>query len=459
MSEPREPHGAEEHEPLAPVEPAPSAGSDDLAEHAATREPGSAVGGAPTSDAGIPAPAPDSTSAAAAGASSETGQPAPPAEQPSAAPAGAPFGQPVGQPIAYQPVSPAPTYAGAPTAYPAPPAGYPGAGPAPYSGGPVPPAFGAPNQPYGTPGGPQTPGARPKTLAVVALVLAAVGLVLAFIPIVTWFSGIFLLAGFVIALIALISKKQGGKGFAIGALTISIVGWIVSIVVTIASFAIFAQDTVDTLSTSEGSEISSSDSAEEADETAGEAQEMVVVESAFGRDTFSTDTWWYVVILENPNTDYIFDFESIDVEALDAAGTILDTAPNFVTLLSGQTAITGSFLSVGQAEIASLNVRGPSASAAISAPADETGSFTIEGLTSVTDEYSTTVRGTVSGTFEEELEFATIVVVARAPAGNIIGGAQSYVDRLPTDGTKVQFEVMFFDPLPADTAFEAYANI
>ena len=408
MSEPREPHGAEAQEPLGPVDPADNAGSDD---HASTGESGDAVG------------------------------------------------RPVGQPFPYQPAVPAPTYAVAATAYPAPPAGYPGAGPAPYPGGPVPPAFGAPIQPYGAPGGPQTPGARPKTLAIVALVLAAVGLVLAFIPIVTWFSGIFLLGGFVLALVALISKKQGGKGLAIGALAISVVGWIVSIVVTIASFALIAQGTAETLVTGEDTEASSSESAEQADEVAGDAQEIVVVESAFGRDAFSSDTWWYVVILENPNTDYIFDFESIDVEALDAAGTILDTAPNFVTLLSGQTAVTGSFLSVGQAEIASLNVRVPSAASAISAPADETGSFTIEGLAPVTDDYSTTVTGTVSGSFDEELEYPSVVVVARAPAGNIIGGGQTYVDRLPTDGTKVQFEVLFFDPLPADTTFEAYANI
>lgn len=90
---------------------------------------------------------------------------------------------------------------------------------------------------YGQPVAPVMPfGPRPKTLAIIALVLAVVGLIMAFIPVVNMFAGVLLLPAFIIAIIALVKKTQGGKGFSIAALIISVIGWIVSIVMIIAFF-------------------------------------------------------------------------------------------------------------------------------------------------------------------------------------------------------------------------------
>lgn len=201
---------------------------------------------------------------------------------------------------------------------------------------------------------------------------------------------------------------------------------------------------------------------ESADAPAAEApaprEEVEVTEVAFGRESYDETVWWYVVILDNPNTDYIFSTTSIDVEALDASGVILDTSPNYVTLLSGELAITGSFFAVGTEEIAELNVRGPSANEAISSPADETGSYTFEEVAAVSDTYSTTVSGIISGTFAEEQSLVSVTVVARDAAGEVIGADFTYVDRLPVDG-KVRFEVSFLgDVLPSDATFEVYAT-
>ncbi|WP_160150832.1 hypothetical protein [Microbacterium timonense] len=306
--------------------------------------------------------------------------------------------------------------------------------------------------------------ARPKTLAIVALALAAFGLILAFIPFVTWFSGIVLLAGFIVGLVALISKKHGGKGFSIAAVAVSVVGWIVSIVMTIASFGILGQAALDeavregTSSNVDGAEDAPADEEEPAD-AADDRAELEVVESAFGRTTYDAGTWWYTVIIDNPNEDYIFDFADIAVEALDASGTILDSSTDYRTILSGRTAITGTFFSVGDGEIVELSVRGPQATDATKAPLEETGAFTVEGVQATSDSYSTTVRGTVSGDFEDEQELVNIVVIARDAAGAIIGAESTYVDRLPSDGSKVQFEATFLDPLPADATFEAYPSL
>ncbi len=328
-----------------------------------------------------------------------------------------------------------------------------------YRGAPPTAAYGAGHLPPPVAGAVPPPGDRPKTLAIIAFVLAIVGLVMAFVPFVTWFSGFALLAAFIVALIALIKKNQGTKGFSIAALVISVVGWIVSVVVSIASFALLADATYDEVALDPEISVSDPPADDEASDPVGDAQDLNVVESAFGRTSYDPTMWWYVVIIENPNADYVFDFAAIDVEALSADGTILDTSSNYPTLLSGTTALSGIFTNVGQGEVTALDVRGPGADEAIASPFDETGSFVIEGLSAVSDDYSTTVTGTVSGSFESEQEYVTVVVVARAPDGGILGAESGYVERLPSDGTRVQFEAMFFDVLPPDTTFEAFASL
>ncbi|WP_127011575.1 MULTISPECIES: CD20-like domain-containing protein [Microbacterium] len=325
------------------------------------------------------------------------------------------------------------------------------------------PTPGAPAPGYPTPGYPApgagTPGPqRPKTLAIIALVLAGIGLVMAFIPFVTWFAGLPLLAAFIMGIVALASKKQGGKGFAIASIAVSVVGWIVSIVLTIASFGILGQNAIDSALREDVTGGSSDTGDSTADEPTDSRQDLAVVETAFGQSTYDASTWWYVVILENPNEDYIFSLASIDVEALDANGTILDSSGDYLTVLAGRTAIVGHFLSVGDGQVVKLDVRGPEAAEATKAPSSETGNFEIAGLTPTTDDYSTTVRGTVTSSFADDQELVRVVVVARNSAGAIIAAESGWVDRLPAGGT-AQFEVLFYDPLPADTVYEAYAAL
>lgn len=191
-------------------------------------------------------------------------------------------------------------------------------------------------------------------------------------------------------------------------------------------------------------------------EPTSDVQELSVVNTGFGRLSFEEGAWWYAVVFTNPNPDVFFDFAEIVVEAVAADGTILDSSSDFLTILPGDSAITGSFFEVGATEIDHLDVRGPVADDAEPAPDGGLGGFTTSEIAATSDEYSTTVGGILTSTFATEQELIKIVVVATNPAGAIIGAEWTYVDRLPVDG-RVRFEASFYDPLPADTSFVAFA--
>lgn len=99
--------------------------------------------------------------------------------------------------------------------------------------------------PYGSPA-PAGPDTRPKTLAWTALGLAIAGTVLAcigFIPlgwaslVVVLLGGVLLLAAFIISIVALASRKHGGKPIGISALVVSVIGsiiWAVAFFVALA---------------------------------------------------------------------------------------------------------------------------------------------------------------------------------------------------------------------------------
>lgn len=160
------------------------------------------------------------------------------------------------------PASPAPQTPAAPAPVP----------PAPVDGQPATPAYApAPQAPYGQPAygqpeyaaAPPPTGAdtRPKTLAWVSLGLAVLGTILAcvgFTP-VPWvglisviIGGLLLLVAFVLSIVALASRKQGGKPFGVIALVLSVLGGGVWAIALFASIALTAF-----LSTSSGEAVES----------------------------------------------------------------------------------------------------------------------------------------------------------------------------------------------------------
>ncbi|WJL96279.1 DUF4190 domain-containing protein [Microbacterium sp. ET2] len=357
--------------------------------------------------------------------------------------------QPADPPPAGSYAPPAGHYA-PPAAQYAPPAGQYAAPPS-YPGAPLPP-YAQPGIAY--PGGPSSPGGpdtRPKVLAIIALVASIVGLLIAFIPFLGWLSAPILLAALVMAIIALALKSQGGKGLSITALIISVVGGIMAIVVTVVA-ALFA-----TISTFETIDDGVTDPfSPGGGEPVTSAEPVQILETAFGQDTLDPELWWYVVIVDNPNPDAVFEFGEITTEAVDASGTILDSSTDYITMLPGQVAVSGSFYEVGANQITSLEVIGPDPAVAVTEPSTGAGEFAVGELTAGGDDYVTEVSGTVTGQFPVDQEFVGVTVVARDPGGTIIGGTSTYIERLPADGGSARFEAIFFSPLPADSVYEAY---
>lgn len=329
--------------------------------------------------------------------------------------------------------------------------------------GPAPAGAGLP------PGGADS---RPKALAITALVLAGAGVLVVLVAATLgtlglgWLSPLLLFTAFVLSLIALISRKQGGKGFGVGALVLSILGGILTMVVAVAwIFGSFG--------TSYGGDADSDwdDGYEDyvlpglaAPGTDGEPDPgaqfappvpLTVSETAFGHDY--DDVWWYALVVDNPNADYVYD-AYLNVHAYAADGAALGSTTAYATMLSGETAFVGYFFDVGDAEIARIEVDVPEASQATLSPSNETGTFVVEGLTAAASSGgAVAATGTVSAHFADDQEYVAVTVLARAADGTITAASSTYVDALPGDGTPVPFEA-WFGELPADATLEAFAH-
>lgn len=373
-----------------------------------------------------------------------------------------------------------------PAAYAPPPAAYgaPGTAPGaaslpPYARQPAapPPSYpGAPAFGAAPLGGSLPPGAvdtRPRAIAIAALALAGAGVLVTLIAAFVGFAGVGLLAplllfiGFVLSLIALISRNQGGKGLGVGALLLSILGGLVTFVVAVAwIFGAFSGS-----SGSDADEYGGYDDYEEyvlpgiaAPGTDGQPDpgaqfappvQPTVAETAFAREY--DDVWWYAVVVDNPNADYVFDAYA-EVHAYAQDGSMIGSAPAYSMLLSGKTALVGYFFDLGDAEIARIDVDLPEASEATLSPGTETGSFSVEDLTAPAGaEGTSAVSGSVSARFADDQEYVAVTVLARSADGTIAAATSTYVDAVPGDGTPVPFEA-WFDELPADATLEAFAH-
>jgi len=395
-------------------------------------------------------------------------------------PAAAPIAHAYATPAYAAPVG---HYAPSPYALPGSPYAAPGADPRaagaalpPYARDPAspPPVYpGAPGYGLTQPGGPvPPPGAdnRPKTLAIIALVLAGGGVLLLLVAStlassgIGWLSPLLLFAAFVLSLIALISRNQGGKGFGVGALLLSILGGILTVVVAVAWV-------LGSLGSSYGSGTGGDEEVEEyvvpgitAPGTDGApdagAQFAPPVQPTVSETAFAPEgegVWWYAVVVDNPNADYVFD-AYIDVHAYAADGSAVGSSTAYAMLLSGQTALVGYFFDVGDAQIASIDVDLPEASEATLSPADETGSFVVEGVTrSTSASGATPVTGTVSARFADDQQYVGITVLARAADGTIIAASTTYVDEVRGDGVPVPFEA-WFSELPAHATLQGFAH-
>jgi hypothetical protein len=325
----------------------------------------------------------------------------------------------------------------------------------PYSPGYAAPSYAPALAPEGPP--------LPRTFARFATGLAAVGLAISWIPILTWFGALLLIAGLVLAVVALASPRQGGTARAGVALAMSLLGLMVSLAMTIPSIFFLTGGFFGAAGAGpyEPSVTSAEDASEEDAPNTPPALPLVTAEVAFGRvdgPGATPGSWWYAALLDNPNEDWIY-ADTVEIAAVAADGTVIATDHLTQMLLHDRSAVAGSFDDLGDLVVNRIEVTVPETEGAVSAPRDETGSFRIEGVAVNDDGTTTTVSGTIHGDFADEYRRVPLVAVLRDDEGRMIGAARFELGLLPAEGAPRLFEIPVPGDFPHDVTVEVYASL
>jgi len=314
----------------------------------------------------------------------------------------------------------------------------------PQYGAAAPYAYAQPSaaqQPYGY-APPPPPRPAPQGLAITSLVLGIIAFVTGWIPV--W--GI--LIGLVAILLGVIAlAKRQTKGMAITGIITGALGAIAS--AFMLAFVIIGWDASDDYYQDDYGYGSGTTTLSPESVNGG----LAVQEQAFGPASWDEEMSWFVVILDNPS-DHPYNSADITVNALDESGAVVDSAWTYLTLPAGQTAITGTFFELEGATVASLQVVGPGVDSLASEPAS--GVLTTSALTVTSDEWFTSVSGTVTSSFDADVLGASGVIVARDASGQIIAGTDAWLEGALGAGESAGFDSTFYDVLPPDAVFEAY---
>ncbi|NHI16727.1 FxLYD domain-containing protein [Microbacterium excoecariae] len=355
------------------------------------------------------------------------------------------------------PGAPTPPAAPQPPVYAPPPgAGAPAAGPGagspygyPAAGSPVPPAGGSPYAPAPPSGG--------KGRAITALVLAIVGGVMCLIPFAV-FLGIPLVIVAVILGIVTVAKKSAGRGQGIAAIIVGGVAFLVGLVMAaltafiLVGFA-FYEDAGYTSDPYGGSIVD-----EYVDDLEGEEQaaleNLTVAEQALWTAQYD-DSAQVVVLIDNPD-DVVLPGVDVTIEAVGEDGTILDTTWDYVTLTPGTSIAAGYFAAATEDESADLNVVFDGYGLS-SIPSDEFGGFEVGELEAETEDGWTVVSGAVSNLDDVDAESVEVELLIRDADGEIAGLDWTYVERIPAEGS-ARFSIDLYDSVPEGASYEAFVQ-
>lgn len=323
---------------------------------------------------------------------------------------------------------------------------------------PVPPP--APTPP------PVAPMPEKKGLAITALVLGIVAILGSWIPFLSILS---ILIGFiglvfgVIAIILAVSGKAAGKVMAIVGTALAVLSIVFGFISTGAGVAA-VDNAIDEIEESAAEDIAGTDAPAEDEAEVVEAAEdesaLEILDQQYWLDDSSY--WNYYVLISNPSETAVYDWESFDVELVDADGVILDSDSNYPTVLPGtEFALVGQFFStegVKPDEVAGIEVRLPE-DPSQHLEAGAAGTFTVDAIEATSDDWSVTVTGTVESSFVEDQELVGIYVVAFTADGTAVAQNFTYIDRLPSGG-KARFETGFYDIESTEgLTFRAWAGL
>lgn len=180
-----------------------------------------------------------------------------------------------------------------------------------------------------------------------------------------------------------------------------------------------------------------------------------VVESGFSYE--GGDLHW-VAIVRNPNPSrWIAQYMGVQISGLDASGGLVDSDDDNVTLLPGQTsAVVGSMSDVKG--IKSIEVQLANGESDWQEIDYATGNLTFDQLKVKPSDFSVSINGRATSTFDEQQENVSVIVVYRK-GGELIGGDYAYVDFIPANGSAVFKIYSDFEKLPKGVNVEAYFEL
>lgn len=168
----------------------------------------------------------------------------------------------------------------------------------------------------------------------------------------------------------------------------------------------------------------------------------------------------FAVILENPHPDWVAQGVQVDVQFLDGAGAAVGGDSAFVELVlpSQKVAVATLFFDAPTVPVADMSVTVDVARWRETEPVE--GGFTVTNVTTEEAEFSG-VRTTFAlrSAFPDPLTDVGVTVVYRGPFGQIVGGSDTFLDRVdPEIDTPVEVSLLANIPLDQVTATEVYPS-
>lgn len=284
---------------------------------------------------------------------------------------------------------------------------------------------------------------RSARVARVAMGLAVGGAVLSVVPLLSLLSGPLLLAGFITAIVALASRRQGAKGVAASALGVCVVAWIASVV--FAAFSGFGGPT----DTDVDDPV-----IEEPYVSAGTV--LPLVDSAVGPDEYDASAWWFVAVFHTPSSHRGAPYLDLTIEALDDTGAVIDRSTEYIEGPDGRIAVAGAFYGLDGRDVSSIAVR---TGAPTDLPAEDApGAFTVGALDASSQDGRTSVSGVLTSSFASAQSYVRVVVVARGPDGTILDVTTTWLEDVPPGDQGALVEAQFFRAHPPGTTYEAYVS-
>lgn len=168
----------------------------------------------------------------------------------------------------------------------------------------------------------------------------------------------------------------------------------------------------------------------------------------------------FAVILENPHPDWVAQGVQVDVQFLDGAGAAVGGDSAFVELVlpSQRVAVATLFFDAPTVPVADMSVAVDVARWRETEPVE--GGLTTTNVTTEEAEFSgVRTTFTLRSSFRDPLIDVGVTVVYRGAFGQIVGGSDTFLDRVEPDvDTPVEVSLLANIPLDQVTATEVYPS-